>query len=206
MTLPAPDIAAVILAGGLARRMGGGDKGLKAVGGITILERVIATVRPQVRTLTLNANGDPARFAELALPVVADSVPGFAGPLAGILAGLEWLAAHHRDCPWLLSVPSDTPFLPADLARRLRDAVIHEGAELACARSGSQIHPVIGLWSVSLAGSLRQALTVEGLRKIDLFTARYRLAVVDFPTTPVDPFFNANTPDDLAEAERLIRG
>lgn len=197
------DIAGVILAGGLARRMGGGDKGLKPVGGVSILERVIATVRPQVGTLMLNANGDPARFAGLGLPVVPDSVPGFAGPLAGVLAGLEGLAVHASGRRWLLSVPSDTPFLPADLAARLH-AAAQEGAEIVCAQSAGRRHPVAALWSAELADPLRHALEVEGLRKMEAFTGRYRVAVVDFPTDPIDPFFNANTPEDLAEAERLL--
>ncbi|HYD31897.1 MAG TPA: molybdenum cofactor guanylyltransferase MobA [Azospirillaceae bacterium] len=197
--MPYPDTAAVILAGGLARRMGGGDKGLLAVGGIPIIQRVIAIIRPQVGALVLNANGDPARFQSLGLPVVPDSVPDFAGPLAGVLAGLD---ALPPGCRWLLSVPSDTPFLPADLASRLHAAVT--GADIACARSDGRRHPVAALWPAGLAPALRHALTVEGVRKMEAFTQHYRVALADFPIDPVDPFFNANTPEDLAEAERLL--
>jgi molybdopterin-guanine dinucleotide biosynthesis protein A len=169
-----------------------------------MLARVIERVRPQVATLVLNANGDPDRFADYGLPVVADGVPDFAGPLAGVLAGLEWTAGARPDLPWVLSIATDTPLLPLDLARRLLEAAMREGAELACAASGGQAHPVFGLWSVALAGELRRALVDEGIRKIDAWTARYRLATVKFPVDEVDPFFNANRPEDLAEAERLL--
>ncbi len=184
--------------------MGGGDKCLRSLGGRPMLAHVIDRARAQVDALLLNANGDPARFASFGLPVAADTVPGFAGPLAGILAGLEWTASHRPDCPWLVSIATDTPFFPHDLVARLQAAALAEGALLACAASGGQAHPVFGLWSVTLAGALRSALVEEGLRKIDAWTARYRLVTVDFPMGAVDPFFNANRPDDLAEAERLL--
>ena len=161
--------------------MGGGDKCLRPLGGRPILAHVIERARAQVDTLVLNANGDPARFAAFGLPVVADTVPGFAGPLAGILTGLEWAAAHRPDAPWLLSIATDTPFFPRDLAARLLAAVAAEGAELACAASAGQAHPVFGLWPVALAAELRRALVEEGMRKIDAWTARYRLATVEFP-------------------------
>jgi molybdenum cofactor guanylyltransferase len=196
-------IPCVLLAGGLARRMGGGDKPTRMIGGRTILDRVITRLAPQCGALILNANGDPARFAAFGLPVVADSVADFPGPLAGILAGLDWVATHHPDVQWMLSAAGDCPFLPRDLVVRLATARATEGAELAVAASGGQSHPVIGLWTVALRDELRHALTVEDIRRIDRFTARYRLATVSWPTTPVDPFFNANTADDLAEAERL---
>lgn len=198
-----PATAGVILAGGLARRMGGIDKPLASVGGAAIIDRVIATLRPQCAALVLNANGDPARFAAQALPVVADDVPGFAGPLAGILAGLDWLAAHKPEIGWAVSVAADSPFLPGDLVARLQSARIAAGARLACAASGGWTHPVIGLWDVSLRHDLRKALVEEDMRKIDRWTARYPLATVEWATDPVDPFFNANTPEELAEAEAL---
>lgn len=184
--------------------MGGGDKCLRPLGGQPILQRVIERARPQVATLVLNANGDPARFAGFGLPVVGDVVPDHAGPLAGVLTGLEWAAAHRPDCPWVASIATDTPFFPPDLVARLLTATVAEGALLACAASGGQVHPVFGLWPVALAGELRRALVEEGLRKIDAWTARHRLAVVEFPVGAVDPFFNANRPQDLAEAERLL--
>jgi molybdopterin-guanine dinucleotide biosynthesis protein A len=193
----------VLLAGGLARRMGGGDKPMRTIAGKTILERVIARLKPQCSTLILNANGDPARFASFSLPVIADTVADFPGPLAGILAVLDWMAEHRPEVRHVLSAAADCPFLPRDLVARLEAARAAENAELAVASSGEQTHPVVGLWSVRLRGELRHALVEEDVRKIDRWTARYPLATVSWPTTPVDPFFNANTVDDIAEADRL---
>lgn len=194
----------LLLAGGLARRMGGGDKSLRLVGGQTMLRRVIETLRPQVAALVLNANGDPARFAEFGLPVVADGIGGFAGPLAGILAGLDWAAANRPDCAMVASVATDAPFLPGDLVARLAAGIEHEGADLACAASNGQPHPVIGLWPVRLREDLRQALADEGIRKVDVWTARYKLATVEFPVGRIDPFFNANRPEDIETAAALL--
>ena len=204
MTTSAADkIPGVLLAGGLARRMGGGDKPMRTIAGRTILERVIARLEPQCDELILNANGDPARFATFALPVIADSVADFPGPLAGILTALDWMAVNRPDVKWMLSAAADCPFLPRDLVSRLDQARATENAELAVAASGEHSHPVVGLWSVGLRDELRHALVVEGIRKIDRWTARYKLATVTWATTPLDPFFNANTVDDIAEAERL---
>jgi molybdopterin-guanine dinucleotide biosynthesis protein A len=198
-----PPTLGVLLAGGLARRMGGGDKPMRTIRGRTILERVIARLSPQCSGLILNANGDPARFAPFGLTVVADDVPGFPGPLAGILAALDWTAANRPEIDWVLSAAGDCPFLPRDLVARLHEAREREHAQLAVAASGDQSHPVIGLWRVDLRAQLRHALVVEDLRKIDRWTARYPLATVTWPTQPLDPFFNANTVEDIAEAERL---
>jgi molybdopterin-guanine dinucleotide biosynthesis protein A len=198
-----PPTLGLVLAGGLARRMGGGDKLMLRVGGATILERVLERLRPQCTRLILNANGDPARFAATGLPVVPDDVPGFAGPLAGILAGLDWTAAHVPETEWMLSVPGDCPFLPRDLAVRLHAARAEAGARLACARSGEWRHPVVGIWPVALRHDLRGALVDEDLRKIEVWTARHGIAVADWPTVPLDPFFNVNTPEDAAAAEAL---
>jgi len=196
-------VAGIVLAGGLARRMGGGDKGLLRLGGQTILERVIARLRPQVAVLALNANGDPARFADCGLPVLPDAVGGFAGPLAGILAGLDWCALR-TSCRWLASAPCDTPFLPPDLVARLREAAKGQGAAIALAASGGRTHPVVGLWPVDLRGDLRQALVAEGVRKVDAFAGRHAVATVAFETAGVDPFLNVNTPADLAAAEGAL--
>ena len=193
----------VVLAGGLARRMGGGDKARLRIGGRTIIERVLARLKPQCAALILNANGDPARFADTGLAVIPDSVPDFAGPLAGILAGLDWAAREAPDVADIVSVPGDCPFLPEDLVARLSAARTREAAPLACARSGEWRHPVVGLWPVALRGDLRQALVAEGLRKIEAWTARHGVAVADWPAVPIDPFFNINTPEDAAEAERI---
>jgi len=197
-------VAGVLLAGGQARRMGGGDKCLRELGGMTLLERTIERVKPQVKALVLNANGDPARFAAYGLPVIPDVIEGFAGPLAGVLTGLEWVRANAPNCPWMLSAPTDAPFLPDDLVATMKDAVNELFADMACAMSNGRNHPVVGLWPVRLAGALRKALVEEDIRKIDVWTAHYRLAEVEFPADPVDPFFNANRPEDLAEAERLL--
>jgi molybdopterin-guanine dinucleotide biosynthesis protein A len=193
----------LVLAGGLARRMGGGDKALIRIGSETILQRALARLTPQVSGVVLNANGDPARFAAFELPVVADSVPDFAGPLAGILAGLDWVAANRPDIAWVASVPGDCPFLPRDLVARLHAARSAENKPLACAHSGDWRHPVVGLWQVALRDDLRHAITVEDLRKIEVWTARHGVALADWPTEPVDPFFNVNTPDDVERAMRL---
>jgi molybdopterin-guanine dinucleotide biosynthesis protein A len=197
-------VAGVILAGGLSRRMGGGDKCLRPIGGRPILAHIIERVRPQVAALVLNANGDAARFAPFGLSVAGDVVEGFAGPLAGVLTGMEWARHNAPACKWLASFASDAPFVPRDLVARLLAAVEAQGADLACAASGGQAHPVFGLWRVDLAPALRHALVEEQIFKVDRWTARYRLAQVDFPSTPIDPFFNANRPEDLAEAERLL--
>ncbi|MGE5268930.1 MAG: molybdenum cofactor guanylyltransferase MobA [Thiohalocapsa sp.] len=202
---PGTPIVGLLLAGGQSRRMGGGDKALRLVGGRPLLDHVVARMRPQVAALVLNASGDPARFAAWGLPVVADSVPDFAGPLAGILAGLDWAAVRCPDCRFVASVATDAPFLPHDLVARLEEGTNAAGADLACAASEGRAHPVIGLWPVHLREALRQAVVAEGIRKVDVWTARYRLATVAFPADPIDPFFNANRPEDLARAEGLLR-
>lgn len=203
MTPSADIIPCVVLAGGLARRMGGGDKPMRSIAGRTILDRVIARLAPQCDCLILNANGDPARFAQFGLDVVPDSVSGFPGPLAGILAGLDWAAVNRPAAHWMLSAPGDCPFLPRDLVARLGAARAAENAELAVAASGGQAHHVIGLWRIDLRDDLRHALVVDGMRQVQDFAARYRRATVTWPTLPLDPFFNANTTDDLATAARI---
>ncbi len=199
-------VVGVLLAGGRARRMGGGDKCLRLLGGRPLLEHVILRARPQVTALVLNANGDPARFAAFGLPVVADGIAGFAGPLAGVLAGIDWALAEVPGARWIVTFATDTPFFPQDLVARLCRAVAGGRADLACASSGGRAHPVFGLWPVALREELDRAMRREGLRKIDLFTARYRLAVVDWPVGDVDPFFNVNRAEDLHAAEARLRG
>jgi molybdenum cofactor guanylyltransferase len=193
----------LVLAGGLARRMGGGDKARITIGGSTILQRVLACLTPQCNRLIINANGDATRFADTGLPVVPDSVPDFAGPLAGILAGLDWAAVNAPNIEWLLSVPGDCPFLPKDLVARLHEGRAAAGTPLACARSGDWRHPVVGLWPVKLREDLRHALVGENLHKIELWTARHGIAIAQWPAAPFDPFFNVNTPEDAAQAEAV---
>jgi molybdenum cofactor guanylyltransferase len=185
--------------------MGGGDKARIEIGGVSILDRVLARLSGQCVDIIINANGDPKRFADTGCVVVPDRVPGFIGPLAGVLAGLDWLAEQQNGVEWLLSVPGDCPFLPDDLVERLHAArrQMGSGVPLACARSGEWRHPVVGLWPLALRQDLRKALTEEDLRKIELWTARHGLAVADWPAEPVDPFLNVNTPEDAEQAARI---
>ena len=204
------DVAGVLLAGGQSRRMGGGDKCLRPLGGEPILGHVIRRAEPQVSALMLSANGDPARFRDYGLPVVADVIlddsGGSAGPLAGILSGLRWAAASAPACRWLASFPTDAPFMPRDLVARMAAALEAEGAEMACAASAGRANPVVGLWPLCLVDELERAMVEEAMRKIDIWTARYRLTQVEFGADPLDPFFNTNRPEDLEEAERRLAG
>jgi len=200
-----PAIVGAILAGGLARRLGGGDKTLREVGGHTVLARLIERLRPAVTRLIINANDDPARFAAHGLPIVPDTLPDHPGPLAGVLAALDWTAASEPSVLWVVTVPGDVPFPPKDLVTRLHEARLRDGARLACASSLGRTHPVVALWPVSIRDELRLALTERGIRQVGRFTEPYARVVVEWNATPVDPFFNVNTPEDLAEADRLAR-
>lgn len=191
----------VILAGGQATRMGGGDKGLRMLGGQTILARVIDRLSPQVADLALNANGDQTRFSTLRLPVISDSVEGFAGPLAGVLAGLDWAAEQGADT--IVTAAADTPFFPMDLVPRLLLASEGMAHPLALAGSPDGRHPTFGLWPVALRDDLRTALQ-DGLRKVVLWTDKHGGRIAEFPGGTPDPFFNVNTPEDLAQAERWV--
>jgi len=198
----------VILAGGLSRRMGGGDKGLLVIGGRPMLAHIVDRFRPQVGAMVINANGDPVRFEGFALPVVADTVEGFAGPLAGVLAGMRWSAAHAPSATHIATVSTDAPLLPADLVARLAAAIAGQASAIALARSDGNLHPVIGLWPVALADDLEAALS-EGVRKVLRWTDRHGTVPVDFALMQhdgrqIDPFFNANTPDELHEVRRLL--
>ncbi len=194
---------AVILAGGKATRMGGGDKGLRTIGGKPLLDHVLDRMRPQSGPIALNANGDPARFTDYGLPVLPDTLPDHPGPLAGVLAGLDWAAANGHDA--IVTAAADTPFFPADLVERLEQAAGPSGLALAATRAGEKIwrQPTFGLWPVTLRDDLRDALQ-NGLRKIVMWTDQHDAGLAIFDTDPVDPFFNVNTPDDIIEAERLL--
>ncbi len=194
----------VILAGGLARRLGGGDKALTEVGGKPLLAYAIERLSPQVDRIVINANGDPARFDAFELPVVADTVEGFAGPLAGVLAGMEWALLNAPDCAWVATVAIDAPFFPEDLVSRLFEAVSEDSADLACAETNGRAHPVFGIWPVRLVGDLQHALVVEDIHKVDVWTGNHRLSLVPFPAPVVDPFFNINRPEDVVEAARIM--
>ena len=196
-------IAGVILAGGRATRMGGGDKGLRRVGGRRLMDHALERLAPQVGAMAINANGDPARLAEFGLPVLADSLPDHPGPLAGVLAGLDWAAGIGAQA--IVTAAADTPFFPRDLAARLVAAAGPSGLCLAASPDDTgrmQRHPTFGLWPVALRDDLRAALT-GGLRKIVLWTDGHGAGTAAFPSDPFDPFFNVNTPDDLALAEIL---
>jgi len=203
MTLP-PTLG-VILAGGLSRRMGGRDKPLLSLGGGTLLESVAQCLAPQCQHLILNANGDPSRFEGLGVPVVPDTIPGHHGPLAGILTALEWTATHHPGIEWVVSVPGDTPFIPRDLVQRLHDARREARHPLAYASSGSQVHFAIGLWPVCLRQDLHRAIEEKGMRSIRDWAGLHGYAEACWPAEPVDPFFNINTPEDLAQARALAQ-
>ncbi|MCL6282847.1 molybdenum cofactor guanylyltransferase MobA [Ruegeria sp. 2012CJ41-6] len=196
----------VILAGGQATRMGGGDKGLLSLGGTTLLDRVIERLEPQVSGLALNANGDPARFATLGLPVLGDSIDGFAGPLAGVLAGMDWAAGQGAET--IVTAAADTPFFPCDLVPRLLLAAEGMQHPLALAatpdpKRGIARQPTFGLWPVALRDDLRAALA-GGLRKVVLWTEEHQGREALFETGSIDPFFNVNTPEDLARAEQML--
>ncbi|MCJ8141652.1 molybdenum cofactor guanylyltransferase MobA [Ancylobacter sp. A5.8] len=193
----------LILAGGLSRRMGGGDKALRPLGAGTVLGAVVARVAPQVSALLLNANGDADRFG-LDLPVIPDSLPDSPGPLAGLLAGLDHAARHKPAARFVLCVPADCPFLPDDLAVRLLQACVDHGSPAAIASSAGRRHPVVGLWEVTLRGRLRTALVDDDERRVGRFADAVDAVAVDWPTEPADPFFNVNTPEDLAQAERML--
>lgn len=195
----------VILAGGLSTRMGGGDKALHLLGNKPILQHVIDRLQPQVNHLIINANGDAARFNSFNLPIVPDTTHDYNGPLAGILVGLEWATTHHPTYRWMVSVSSDTPFIPSTLVDDLLAATQKENTLIAVARTQGVCHPVIALWSASLLADLRHALLEEGLRKVDSFTQRHSLSVVDFNHIPVDPFFNINTPQELTMAAHFLK-
>jgi molybdenum cofactor guanylyltransferase len=180
--------------------MGGGDKALLEIGGRSLLAHAIASLGPQCRALVINANGDAARFATFGLPVVADSIEGFAGPLAGVLAGMDHAAAHFPDATDILSAPADTPFLPADLMARLEAGRKAAGAVIAVAASGGRAHHAVALWPVALREALRVALASEGERRVSAFIRRYPHVTVDWPTDPFDPFFNVNRPEDVVAA------
>lgn len=202
----------VILAGGRARRMGGGDKGLITLGGETLLARIARRLAAQLAggraALRLNANGDPARFDALGLPVIADSASDFAGPLAGVLAGLD--AARASGAAEIVTVAGDTPYFPGDLVERLDAARQETGAAIILAATrdeegGLWRHPTFGLWPARLAEDLRTALVDEGVRKVVAWAERHGVGVAEFPVVgPADPFFNVNTPADRDEAERLL--
>lgn len=207
-TITLTAISGIVLAGGQSRRMGGGDKGLLELAGRPMLEHVIDRLSPQVGSVAINANGDASRFAPFGLPVVADTVTGFVGPLAGVLAGMRWAGEHAPAARWIVTAAGDAPMLPRDLVTRLTAAVDGRDTAIALARSAGELHPVIGLWPIALADDLEQALQ-DGLRKVLHWTDRHGTVAVDFPFVrigdiDIDPFFNANTPHELDTLRAML--
>ena len=196
-------VGGVILVGGQARRMGGGDKCLKLLGGQTLLSRIIGRVQPQISIMILNANGNTERFLDYKLTTVSDVIGDFAGPLAGILTGMEWMRTHHPGVKWLASIPGDAPFIPRDFVGKCLKAASRTGTDIICAKSSGQAHPVCALWKVKLADELRWAMERDGIRKIDKWSSNYLVHHEEFPTDPIDPFFNINSEEDLLLAETM---
>lgn len=197
------DVLGVVLAGGLARRLGG-DKALVTLAGRTLLDRALDRLEGQVGGLLVNANGDAERFGPSHLPVIADTVAGHPGPLAGVLAAMDHAA--ETGWRWIVTVPVDAPFMPLDLVDSLIVALRAGGAEIACVASGGRVHPVTALWPVAIREDLRRALVEEGVRKVDTFSMGRNRALADWSVEPADPFANVNTPHDLALAERRLSG
>jgi molybdopterin-guanine dinucleotide biosynthesis protein A len=205
-TAPAcPPTLGAVLAGGLARRLGGGDKALRALGRRPLLDHVIDRLAPQCATLVINANGDPTRFAAWNCVVVPDDIPGHPGPLGGILAVLEWAHVHRPDIGWVATVPGDTPFVPRDLVQGLHAGRERSGEPAACAASGGRVHPAVGLWPVHLRQGLRDLLLAGGSRSVHAWAQAQGCARVEWSAEPRDPFFNVNDAVDLIEAKRLLR-
>jgi molybdopterin-guanine dinucleotide biosynthesis protein A len=200
-----PSTLGAILAGGLSRRMGGGDKPLLAFEGRTLLDHVVQRLAPQCDGVILNANGDPSRFGTIRIPVVPDAIAGRLGPLSGILTALEWCAVHRPDSDWIVSVPGDTPFIPQDLVQRMHETRIRSGQPVACASSNTRVHFAVGLWPVSLRHDMRQALLERDMRSVGDWAKLHGYVEVSWPVEPVDPFFNINTPSDWAEANVLAQ-
>ena len=197
------EVVGCILAGGLSRRMGV-EKAFIPLGGDPLIQHVMSRLDRQVGRTILNANGDASRFTSIFQDIVPDSIVGSVGPLAGVLTGLEWTRDNVPYANWVVTVACDSPFIPRDLVDRMGAAIEAEGADMARASSGGRRHPVCALWPVRLVDELHNAILKEDIRKVDIWTGRYTLAVAEFEASPYDPFFNANRPDDLAEAERML--
>jgi len=199
------EVTGVILAGGQSRRFGGGDKFLKELNGISLIDRIVNRVRPQTDDLIINSNSNAVLFEKQNLPVIPDSIQGYAGPLAGVLAGMEWVLKNKSECCWIVTFPSDAPFIPLNCVAKMKAHAEKEKANIVCSASGDRTHPVCALWRVDLANDLRKAMLNEEIRKIDLWTARHRLSVVEFSNQPYDPFFNINRAGDLESAEKILK-
>jgi len=201
------DVTGILLAGGRSSRMNGHEKALLDIGGKPMLLHVLARLAPQVGHVAINANGDPARFSGHGLPVIRDSIDGYAGPLAGLHAGLAWARNETPEACFVASVPVDSPFVPTDLVPRLKAALLAHNAACAIASSQGERYPVAGLWRLELADAIEMALN-ENVRALHRFADLNQAVTVDFPLMSVgeeaiDPFFNVNAPTDLDRARAL---
>ena len=206
---PHSQIPAIVLAGGLSRRMGGVDKTLMKLGGKAMISHALDCLEKQAGPLMINANGDANRYEGLGYPVVADVFEGHAGPLAGILTAMRWAQGNTRNAKWIVTVAADTPFLPVDLVSRLLSAAENGFSTIALAVSGERIHPVVGMWPLNLADDLEAFLNNGSSRKVLAFVDNYTLAKAQFDAVivagiEVDPFFNVNTLEDLEKAEAIL--
>lgn len=199
-----PPTLGLVLAGGRSRRMGGSDKVLLSLAGMTLLEHVAQRLDPQCDGVIVSANRGLPHLPAAPFPIAPDCVAGHLGPLAGILTALEWAAVHRPGVAWVASVPGDTPFIPPDLVRVLHETRRRAGRPLACASSGGRVHFTVGLWPVALRHDLRRTVLDEGCRKMSDWVERHGYAEASWPVDPVDPFFNVNTPDDWKEAQALV--
>ena len=197
------EVVGCVLAGGLSRRMGV-EKAFIPIGGEPLIQHVMSRLDRQVGQTILNANGDAFRFNSIFQRIVPDSIVGAIGPLAGVLTGLEWARDNVPYANWVMTVACDSPFIPRDVVKKLGAAIEAEGADMACATSGGRKHPVCALWPVRLVDELHSAILNDEVRKVDLWTANYKLVEVDYPTKPYDPFFNANKPDDIVKAQKIL--
>jgi len=204
MQIKPSEIVGVILAGGLARRMGGGDKSMLKLGGRRILDYVIESAQNQLDTVIINANGDPDRFAEFNLPVQADIVPDFAGPLAGVVSAMAWVTQNQPNATHIITLAADTPFFPADYVTRMLELMQLKHQRLACASYQGRTQPVFGLWPVDLFDDLYKALVEDDMRKVDRFTTPYGVADVPFDELISNPFFNVNKPEDIDLGEQQL--
>lgn len=197
------EVVGCILAGGLSRRMGV-EKAFIPLGGEPLIQHVMSRLDRQVGRTILNANGDAGRFNSIFQDIVPDSIVGAVGPLAGVLTSLEWTRENVPYANWVVTVACDSPFIPRDLVDRMGEAIEAEGADMARSASGGRRHPVCALWPVRLVDELHDAILKEDIRKVDMWTERYKVAEVDYPKEPYDPFFNANTPDDIVKAQKIL--
>ena len=199
------EIIGIILAGGQSRRFGDGDKFFRKLNGKSLIDHVIERLQPQTDDLVINSNSDANLFLEQGLTVVPDTIQGFAGPLAGILTGMEWVLRNKPQYEWIATFPSDAPFIPHNCVKEMRLCAKMENTDIVCTASGQRTHPVCALWRIDLAADLRKVMINEGLRKIDLWTARHQLSIIKFPDHPYDPFFNINRPEDMVLAEKIMK-